>query len=60
MGSLIEIISRQCPYIAPFRHMRPMLAQHMVRVVGVFALADGNEPRHLGGYVQPANARKQR
>ena len=47
----MEILSRQCSDVAPSRHIRPVLLQHLRRIVGPLALTDRCESGGFGGQI---------
>ena len=56
---LIKTLLCQRPDVAPARHVRPVLFQHLRRVVCKFALPNGRKTRPLGSQIQPADPGKQ-
>lgn len=56
---LIKAFSRQSSYVAPARHVGPMLFQNPSRVIRKLTLSDGFKARPLRRKVKPADTGKQ-
>ena len=55
----MEILSRQRSDVAPARHVRPVLLQHLRRIIRPLALTDRCESGGFGGQVKAADTGKQ-
>ena len=55
----MEILSRQRSDVAPSRHVRPVLLQHLRRIVGPLALTDRCKSGGFGGQIKAADTGKQ-